>query len=125
MEGWDVVISDRWNSEQQILPEEIDNNQDLDNHVFEIRPYKWATGWSDGILMQVVDVVPNESYTLSALLKGGIAKKEGKLTGKMIIEEVQDPEKKSSQKLPVTTGKLIQWTILLLPNVTKFAYPLQ
>lgn len=43
----------------------------------------------------------------------------------MIIEEVQDPEKKSSQKLPVTTGKLIQWTILLLPNVTKFAYPLQ
>ena len=32
--------------------------------------------------------------TLSALLKGGIAKKEGKLTGKMIIEEVQDPEKK-------------------------------
>ena len=74
VEGWDVVISDRWNSEQQILPEEIDNNQDLDNHVFEIRPYKWATGWSDGILMQVVDVVPNESYTLSALLKGGIAK---------------------------------------------------
>lgn len=93
MEGWDVVISDRWNSEQQILPEEIDNNQDLDNHVFEIRPYKWAAGWSDGILMQVVDVVPNENYTLSALLKGGIAKKEGKLTGKMIIEEVQDPEK--------------------------------
>lgn len=125
VEGWDVVIGDRWNSEQQILPEEIDNNQDLDNHVFEIRPYKWATGWSDGILMQVVDVVPNESYTLSALLKGGIAKKEGKLTGKMIIEEVQDPEKRSSQKLPVTTGKLIQWTILLLPNVTKFVYPLQ
>lgn len=75
VEGWDVVIGDRWNSEQQILPEEIDNNQDLDNHVFEIRPYKWAAGWSDGILMQVVDVVPNESYTLSALLKGGIAKR--------------------------------------------------
>ena len=53
VEGWDVVIGDRWNSEQQILPEEIDNNQDLDNHVFEIRPYKWAAGWSDGILMQV------------------------------------------------------------------------
>ena len=78
---WDIVIGDRWNSEQQILPEEIDNNQDLDNHIFEIRPYKWATGWSDGILMQVVDVAPNETYTLSALLKGGIAKKEGKLTG--------------------------------------------
>ena len=52
VEGWDVVIGDRWNSEQQILPEEIDNNQDLDNHVFEIRPYKWAAGWRDGILVQ-------------------------------------------------------------------------
>lgn len=95
IDGWDIVIGDRWNSEQHILPEEIDNNQDLDNHVFEIRPYKWATGWSDGVLMQVVDVAPNETYTLSALLKGGIAQKEGKLTGKMIIEEVQDPEKKA------------------------------
>lgn len=94
VEGWDVVIGDRWNSEQYIKPEELDNNQDLNNHVFEIRPYKWATGWSDGILMQVVDVVPNETYTLSALLKGGIAKKEGTLTGKMIIEEAQNKEKK-------------------------------
>ncbi len=95
IEGWDIVISDRWNSEQQIIPEEIDNNQDINNHVFEIRPYKWATGWSDGILSQVIDVAPNETYTLSALLKGGIAEKEGKLTGKMIIEEIQDPEKKA------------------------------
>lgn len=94
IEGWDVVINDRWNSEQQIVSEEINNNQDLDNHVFEIKPYKWATGWSDGILMQVIDVAPNETYTLSALLKGGIAEKEGKLTGKMIIEEAQNPEKK-------------------------------
>ena len=29
IEGWDIVISDRWNSEQQIIPEEIDNNQDI------------------------------------------------------------------------------------------------
>ena len=55
VEGWDVVIGDRWNSEQYIKPEEIDNMQDIDNHIFEIKPYKWAAGWSDGILMQVVD----------------------------------------------------------------------
>ena len=95
IEGWDIVISERRNSEQQFIPEEIHNNQDLNNHVFEIRPYKWATGWSDGILSQVIDVAPNETYTLSALLKGGIAEKEGKLTGKMIIEEIQDPVKKA------------------------------
>lgn len=94
VEGWDIVIGDRWNSEQQIVPEELDNNQDIDNHIFEIKPYKWGSGWSDGILMQIVDVAPNETYTLSALLKGGIAKKEGKITGKMIIEEAQDTEKR-------------------------------
>ena len=44
--------------------------------------------------MQVVDVAPNETYTLSALLKGGIAKKAGTLTGKMIIEEAQNKEKR-------------------------------
>ena len=40
VEGWDVVIGDRWNSEQYIKPEEIDNMQDIDNHIFEIKPYK-------------------------------------------------------------------------------------
>ena len=45
--------------------------------------------------MQVVNVAPNETYTLSALLKGGIAKKAGTLTGKMIIEEVPNKEKKT------------------------------
>ena len=44
VEGWDVVIGDRWNSEQYIKPEEIDNMQDIDNHIFEIKPYKWAAG---------------------------------------------------------------------------------
>ncbi len=48
VEGWDVVIGDRWKP-KNIKPEEIDNIQDMDNHIFEIRPYKWAAGWSDGI----------------------------------------------------------------------------
>lgn len=95
VEGWNVVIQDRWNSEQNIEPQELDNNQDVDNHVFRIRPYKWSGGWGDGTLMQVVDVVPGETYTLSALLKGGIAKKAGTLTGKFTIAEEQDREKKS------------------------------
>lgn len=43
----------------------------------------------------------------------------------MIIEEVQDPEKKVITEIASDNWKLIQWTILLLPNVTKFAYPLQ
>lgn len=94
IEGWDIVIGDRWNSEQIIKPEELDKTFDFNNHVFEIRPYKWSgSTWSDGILAQVVDVAPNETYTLSALVKGGISEKESRNTGKMVIREVQNTEK--------------------------------
>lgn len=94
IEGWDVVIGDRWNSQQQIIPQELDNEFDHDNHVLKLYPYKWSTGWSDGIIMQTVDVVPGETYTLSALCKGGIDGGDGKLTGKMIVEEVGVPDSK-------------------------------
>lgn len=93
VEGWDVVIGDRWNSEQNIKALGLDNTLDVDNHVFWIRPYKWRAGWSDGILEQVVDVVPGETYTLEALAKGGTSAKQGKNTGKLRICEVQDRSK--------------------------------
>lgn len=94
IEGWDIVIGDRWNSEQIILPQEINEELDVDNHIFQIKPYKWSgSTWSDGILEQVVDVAPNETYTLSALVKGGLSKKKATNTGKMIIEEMQAPDK--------------------------------
>lgn len=92
IEGWDIVIGDRWNSEQYILPREINKELDYNNHIFQIKPYKWRNGWSDGILEQVVDVAPNETYTLSALVKGGVSKKKG-TTGKIIIDEAQDHSK--------------------------------
>ncbi len=95
IEGWNIVIGDRWNSQQRIEHQELDNSQDLDNHVFEIKPYKWAGGWSDGILEQVVDVAPNQTYTLSALAKGGTSKKKNVNTGKITIQEVQDGSKRA------------------------------
>ena len=93
VEGWDIVIGDRWNSEQKVQKLGLDNQLDIDNHVFWIRPYKWRAGWSDGILEQVVDVVPGEKYSLSALAKGGTSKKQGKNLGKLTISEVQDRSK--------------------------------
>lgn len=94
VEGWDIAILDHWNSEQFILPQEIDNEQDFNNHILSIRPYKWANGWGNGNINQTVDVAPNETYTLSALARGGIDKKEGALTAKIFIQEVEDREKK-------------------------------
>lgn len=94
VEGWNIAILDRWNNEQYILPQEIDNEQDFNNHIFRIKPYKWAGGWGNGNINQTIDVAPNETYTLSALVRGGIDKKKGALTAKMFIQEVEDREKK-------------------------------
>lgn len=99
VEGWNIAIMDRWNSEQFIIPQEISNEQDFNNHIFSIRPYKWATGWGNGNINQIVDVAPNETYTLSVLAKGGINQKEGTLTGKIIIQEVEDRSKKNEVEI--------------------------
>ncbi|MCD8318878.1 MAG: carbohydrate-binding protein [Paraprevotella sp.] len=93
IEGWNIAIHDYWCSQQSIVPEEIDDSLDFNNHVAQIRPYMWANGWGNGNINQIVDVAPNETYTLTALAKGGIREKEGTLTGTMFIEEVQDREK--------------------------------
>lgn len=89
MEGWDIVIGDRYNSEQFIVPQEIDNEQDFNNHILRMKRYKWAAGWGAAEVVQVVDVAPNESYTLQALVRGGV-RKDGTLLGKIRIQEVQD-----------------------------------
>lgn len=104
IQGWDIVIGDRWNSQQDIQKEAIDNEYDIDNNVFMLRPYKWGAGWSDGILQQVVDVAPNETYTLTAMCKGGQdegAKNGPTNTGKLGIEELQDNTKKNI--IPITS----------------------
>lgn len=92
IEGWNIVIGDRYNSEQYIVNQELDNNQDFNNHVLQMQRYKWSDGWSAAEIDQIVDVAPNEVYSLSALIRGGIKKKEGTLLGKMKIMEVQDRE---------------------------------
>ncbi len=99
IEGWNIAIMDYWNSQQKIKAEQLDNTQDFNNHVATIYPYAWAGGWGNGNINQVVDVVPGKTYTLTALAKGGIRKKEGTLAGTMFIEEMQDREKKAVVKI--------------------------
>jgi hypothetical protein len=95
LEGWHIAILDRWCAEQFIVKHEFDNEQDFNNQILRLRPYKWAASWGDPQIIQIVDVVPNETYTLSALARGGIKKKTGDLTGKLVINEVQDRNKKA------------------------------
>lgn len=96
IEGWNIAITDRWCSEQYLINQELDNDQDFNNHILRLRPYKWAASWGDPQIVQIVDVAPNETYTLSALARGGIKKNETEdLTGKIIITEMHDSEKKA------------------------------
>ncbi|MDB5143658.1 MAG: hypothetical protein JWQ66_2371 [Mucilaginibacter sp.] len=89
IEGWDILIGDIYNSDQSIRKQEITNEQDADNHILSLERYKWADGWSAAEIGQVVNVAPNETYTLSALVRGGV-KKGGTSLGKVKIEEMQD-----------------------------------
>lgn len=100
LDGWDIVIGDRWNSEQFIENEEMSWDIDNDNHIFKIRPYKWGGGhWGDGSIEQVVDVVPGETYTLEVLAHGGASAKQGKNTGKILIREVQNTANKAETEI--------------------------
>ncbi|WP_159523607.1 carbohydrate binding domain-containing protein [Sunxiuqinia indica] len=90
IEGWDILIGDVYNSEQYIIKQEIDNEQDFNNHILRMNRYEWSDGWSAAEIGQIVDVAPNETYTLSALIRGGYKKESGKYLGKIKIQEVQD-----------------------------------
>jgi carbohydrate binding protein with CBM4/9 domain len=99
IEGWDILIGDIYNSEQYIDQEEIDNKLDFNNHILTMKRYKWAAGWSAAEISQVIDVAPNETYTLSALMKGGVEPKDGKLFGKVKIVDEGNRELSSSAEI--------------------------
>ena len=104
LDGWDIVIGDRWNSEQYIDNEEMSADIDNDNHIFRIKPYKWGGGhWGDGSIEQLVDVVPGETYTLNVLAHGGMSAKKQKNTGKISIREAQNSSLKTETELASDT----------------------
>lgn len=104
IEGWDVGALDQYNSYQEIENMEIDNERDYTNHVLSLYRYRWEAGWGAAEISQVVDVIPDETYTLTALAKGGFIKSDGSYTtrlGSLRFTEVQNPELK--MEIPVTS----------------------
>ena len=100
IEGWDVYPYDQYNSTQDIEAEERNNDVDMNNHVLSMKRYMWSDGWSAGQISQIVDVAPNETYSFSALAKGGI-KKDGTQLGSIRIEDLQNSDNKVT--IPVTS----------------------
>ena len=100
IEGWDVSPWDQWNSTQDIVTEERSNLIDQSNHVLSVNRYKWEAGWAAAEISQIIGVAPNELYSLSALVKGGI-KSNGTQLGSLRIQDMQNSDNKAV--IPITS----------------------
>lgn len=96
MQGWIVDPIDRYNCTYDVVPFEIDNTFDHNNHVMKLQRYNWNDGWGSGTVSQIVDVVPGETYSLSFLAQGGMDKKSGTNMSSVKIQEVQNSSKGNS-----------------------------
>ena len=92
IEGWDITSLDQYNATQKIINHDVDYEQDFNNHALQMNRYMWEDGWGAGEVYQIVNVVPNETYSFSALAKGGYWKNNSAL-GSLRIQEVQDNSK--------------------------------
>ncbi|MBP8777270.1 MAG: carbohydrate binding domain-containing protein, partial [Bacteroidaceae bacterium] len=100
IDGWDVSPLDQYNSTQEIVTSEVDNTKDLNNHALAVHRYMWADGWGAAEISQIVDVAPNETYSFSALAKGGI-KSDGTVYGSLRVYDLQDSN--NTTIVPVTS----------------------
>ena len=98
IEGWDVYPYDQYNSTQDIISQERDNDVDQNNHVLSMDRYMWNAGWAAGEVSQIVDVAPNEIYSFSALARGGM--KDGESLGSIRIYDLQNAD--NTVTVPVT-----------------------
>ena len=100
IEGWVVTPWDQWNSTQNIVREERNNEVDQNNHVLTQSRYMWEGGYAAGEVTQFVNVAPNEVYSFSALAKGGI-KSNGNQLGSIRIQDMQNSDNKVT--IPITS----------------------
>ncbi|MCF0198650.1 MAG: carbohydrate binding domain-containing protein [Bacteroidaceae bacterium] len=104
IEGWNVFPYDQYNSTQRIATDEINAEQDQYNHTLHVDRYMWNAGWAAAEISQIVDVAPNETYSFSALAKGGV-KSNGDLFGSIRLTEYPDTEKKEILKVTSDSWK--------------------
>ncbi|WP_455587083.1 carbohydrate binding domain-containing protein [Bacteroides sp.] len=102
VEGWDIGVLDQYNSYQQIENREIDNEQDYTNHALCLYRYRWEPGWGANEISQIVNVSPNEVYSLKALAKGGYDAADNR-RGSIRITEVQNAD--NTLEIPVTSSE--------------------
>ncbi|MCD7973641.1 MAG: T9SS type A sorting domain-containing protein [Candidatus Azobacteroides sp.] len=94
IKGWKIKIGDRWNSYQKVVNQEIiadGEHYDITNKILEMNMYEWDTAWGANEISQMVDVVPNETYTFSAMAKNrpvSSGQDAGKFKGSIRLQEI-------------------------------------
>lgn len=104
VEGWQIGPIDQYNCTFSVPNIEINKELDIDNHAIKLQRYTWNDGWAAGTVSQIVDVAPNETYSLSFLARGGQKIKNDaveKVMGDVRIEEVQNSDLR--QITPITS----------------------
>ena len=95
VEGWQLNPFDQYNCSYFVVNQEIDNELDFNNHVMQLNRYTWNDGWGAGTVSQIVDVAPNETYSLTFLARGGMKTKDDaidEIMASVRIQEVQDTD---------------------------------
>jgi hypothetical protein len=111
IEGWAIGANDRWNSEQYIMKQEILGVSDFNNHVFRTNRYYWADGWGAAEYIQFVDVVPGETYSLSALARGGYSSHLNKWQGSIRIHELDGQTLSNEKKVEINSDEWEEYSM--------------
>ena len=95
VEGWQLNPFDQYNCTYFVVNQEINNELDKNNHIMQLNRYTWNDGWGAGTVSQIVDVAPNETYSLTFLARGGMKTEDdaiAELMASVKIQEVQNTD---------------------------------
>lgn len=84
LSGWYTSGIDEWNARAYVVADADSPGENIIN----LQRYDWNPGWADAVISQVVNVVPGETYTFSAEVRGGSEK--GHNVAFMNITEVEN-----------------------------------
>jgi hypothetical protein len=118
LEGWNIAANDRWNSEQFIDKQEIAGVSDFTNHTLRVQRYAWQNGWGAAEYSQIVDVVPGETYTFSALAKGGYSSRISSYLGSFRIQEVKGTQLLNEKKIDVNSDTWQEYSMNYTTSAT-------
>ncbi|GAB6012524.1 carbohydrate binding domain-containing protein [Viscerimonas tarda] len=110
-EGWAIGANDLWNSRQFIEKEQPNPTFSANNHVLKIERYYWAEGWGAAEYSQIADVVPGETYTFSALAKGGYSSHVGDWQASLRIEEISGNDATNKKLIKITSDNWEEYSM--------------